>query len=417
MHPWKQPFSFSALAPIALTACLGWAWLAVPACAQPVTQGPVARAQDLATASRYAEARVLVESWLAVHPEDQDARYLLARISYWQGRPAEAWAHYQMLLAGSPENADYMQGAARALHALGQDGQALELADKARLAALNDPDAWRLELDLLEPGKGAQTSLGLTLRQQAAGQFQDPSWLVLPPVAADPAKLPWQLESYVGADGLTKGLPLWSEEGVVLTRALGVHRAIVGTARNVSRYGLSDREVGAGYYHPLNERLSVDVEGTLSPEHQILPLVTLASGAYWSAFEDWGLAADVRFASYTGAMTLRELLVLDRRLGPFRVAYTFSVTELSMAPLALDHALMGEWNYHNADREQLVVHGGQEMEFVGPGSLLVSNVFGFDVSGRNWLSERWGITHGADFVMQGTSYMRAGARLGGVYKF
>lgn len=63
---------------------------------------PKARAQRLAYAQRYAEARSVLRDHLAARPDDDAARLLLARFSGWAGDVAESQDHYRSLLAKQP---------------------------------------------------------------------------------------------------------------------------------------------------------------------------------------------------------------------------------------------------------------------------------------------------------------------------
>jgi predicted Zn-dependent protease len=63
---------------------------------------PKARAQRLAYAQRYGEARRLLRGWLADHPEDAEAKLMLARFSGWAGDVVEAQEHYRDLLEAQP---------------------------------------------------------------------------------------------------------------------------------------------------------------------------------------------------------------------------------------------------------------------------------------------------------------------------
>lgn len=60
--------------------------------------------------ARLSDAEEMLQQWLASHPEDQEARFLLARVLAWQEKRAEARAQYELLLTNEPDNSDYRTG-------------------------------------------------------------------------------------------------------------------------------------------------------------------------------------------------------------------------------------------------------------------------------------------------------------------
>lgn len=62
--------------------------------------------------ARLSDAEEMLQQWLVSHPEDQEARFLLARILAWQEKNAEALEQYQRLLEKEPKNSDYLKGRA-----------------------------------------------------------------------------------------------------------------------------------------------------------------------------------------------------------------------------------------------------------------------------------------------------------------
>lgn len=62
--------------------------------------------------ARLSDAEEMLRQWLSTHPEDQEARFLLARILTWQEKHTEALEQYSHLLENDPENGDYITGRA-----------------------------------------------------------------------------------------------------------------------------------------------------------------------------------------------------------------------------------------------------------------------------------------------------------------
>ena len=62
--------------------------------------------------ARLSDAEEMLQQWLGSHPEDQEARFLLARIFAWQGKHSEALLEYGYLLGKEPDNSEYLEGKA-----------------------------------------------------------------------------------------------------------------------------------------------------------------------------------------------------------------------------------------------------------------------------------------------------------------
>jgi YaiO family outer membrane protein len=372
----------------------------------------VPRAQALAYAGKLEEAQRLLVPWLDGHPRDEDARFLLARVLAWQARHEDALAQYDYLLSSAPANADYQLGKARALVALGRVDEGLAWARKARVAAPGYAEVWQLELQALE-AQGRKREAA-RLRLEAAKRFPGAAWLE----AAGPKRTPpWRVDGLLGFDYLSNGYAPWTNLEVLVTRDWGKHQAAVLGVRDAGRFGLHDQEVQLAYYHPLTSRLTLNAGGSLSPGHQVLPFWALAAGAYYQLNDGWGVAGDLRQTTYTAANTTREMIVVDKYLGAWRGAATFSLTELPTAGVAPGGALTVEYEYGNASREGLTVNLGREMEFIAPGVLQTSDVYGVALVGKTWVGPRWGLTHVLGVQQQGTAYTRAGAQVGAFYAF
>ena len=60
--------------------------------------------------ARLSDAEEMLKQWLDNHPEDQEARFLLARVLAWQEKHAEALEQYERLLLKEPANGDFLMG-------------------------------------------------------------------------------------------------------------------------------------------------------------------------------------------------------------------------------------------------------------------------------------------------------------------
>jgi tetratricopeptide (TPR) repeat protein len=116
----------------------------------------------------------VLEATVAAHPDDFDSRDALARSCAKAGRPSDALAQYDLLLAHDANNVDWLLGKSQALIALRRPREALPDLEKGRALAPAYEDVWRLNasaLDQLDEFDAADALL-----TQAAAQFPQSTW-------------------------------------------------------------------------------------------------------------------------------------------------------------------------------------------------------------------------------------------------
>jgi len=106
-----------------------------PAIEQP-TQDKLEAARESVGAHRYVEAIPLLKAELVDHPEDDDARLLLARVLSWQRHFDESIAEYSVLLKKKPGDAGLRADRARVLAWSGRHEEAIR---EYRAALASDP--------------------------------------------------------------------------------------------------------------------------------------------------------------------------------------------------------------------------------------------------------------------------------------
>jgi len=99
-------------------------------------QDKLEAARESVSAHRYVEAIPLLQAELAEHPEDDDARLLLARVLSWQRRYNESLAEYSRLLEKKPGDAGLRADRARVLAWSGRHEEAIR---EYRAALASDP--------------------------------------------------------------------------------------------------------------------------------------------------------------------------------------------------------------------------------------------------------------------------------------
>jgi len=116
------------------------------------------------------DAEEMLQQWLGEHAEDQEARFLLARILAWQDKRVEALAEYDRLLAEKPNNSDYLLGKSLVLVRGGQAQAALPLLRKARRLSPDYEDVWRLQVQALRAVGGESGKRQARIVESGAGR-------------------------------------------------------------------------------------------------------------------------------------------------------------------------------------------------------------------------------------------------------
>lgn len=123
--------------------------------------GAVSRARMAIDAGNRGSAVTMLEQRVEAEPTDAEARFLLARVLSWLERWPESLQHYDLLLADSPDNVDYLHGKAQVLVWSGRPEQALPLLERARALAPEYESIWQLESQaLLAAGGGHAPGAG-----------------------------------------------------------------------------------------------------------------------------------------------------------------------------------------------------------------------------------------------------------------
>lgn len=153
--------------------------------------------------ARLGDAEEMLGQWLGEHPEDGEARFLMARVLFWQGKHDGALAEYGRLLATAPENGDYLLGQALALMRSGRALAALRPLDKARRLNPDSEETWRLHIEALRAAGGKQRQgQARMLENEARRRFPHAKWS-MGPVSPIPVA-----SSRFAALVAHKGLPL-----------------------------------------------------------------------------------------------------------------------------------------------------------------------------------------------------------------
>jgi YaiO family outer membrane protein len=387
---------------------------APPAWVAPAPGDPLAAAQAAVKEKLFADAERRLLTYLAADADDEEARFLLARVVAWQGRYKEAIAEYDRLLKRSPKNGDYWLGKGQTLLWIPENAQAYLCFEQARRIAPHDPEAWRLAVTALARQGAPKREQALALQAQARKRFPKLTWALVEEPPAPPMKAPGPLEVELngGADYLTNGYAPWTMGGLSGRYTFGRRTTAYGRVQETSRFGLLDTELMVGGTMPVGPITTGVLEASVSPTAQVLPRVSgtamaeLALGGGWVA---WGRA---RHAVYTAANVSTATLGVEAYIGALRLTLAGggSVSPAGGFPLGMQGAVA--WMPNDRDAYSLRLGAGQEVETVGPGRIVTSDVLSASLEGRKWLTPHWALTAEAGWVRQGVFYDRLRGQLG-----
>ncbi len=389
-----------------------------------------------------------LQTWLEDYPEDQEARFLYARVLSWSARRAEALRQYDLLLETGPDNVDYLLGKAQTLVWDERPLGALPLLERARALAPHYEALWRVELQaLLAVGDDEHHQRAEGLAAEASERFPESNWEVPPPrvapaiVAAPDRIRGTQVEVGGSYDWLTDGYDDWRSVYVEAEHQLDVRKLVYGRARGTDRYDQDDHEFTLGGYAPLSPRWTAAAEGTYSASHDVLPVWSVMGQLQWSLPKGWGTGAGIRHSEYRPRClgvefeTDSDLLwfTLDRYWGNYYAGYTLYRAEADDSDQVYSNRFALNRYYGDRSWFGLSFSRGEEIEnspiedfggFNCTPTLVTSDVTAAVLAGRHWLRPRWAISYQFGYFdydirvrEQRPSYTRTGIRVGLRYRY
>jgi len=275
---------------------------------------------------------------------------------------------------------------------------------------------------------GAAAAQGLTLRTpfgpiqvaQALEQVAQAPDVRVPAPAPAPPAAGSRTEIEVGGsrESLTNNLPDWSSVYFEAMHQFRERHTLYGGLRQTRRFRQDDTEANAGLYYPLAETWTGLVEGTVSPEHNILPEFSISAHLQKRLAFGLLVGLGVRHSEYTTNGVNMGLGTMEYYWSHFRAAYTFYSTRVDGVGSSPAHRF--QFNYYYTDRDSIGIAyaTGREVENVGPPvGLIASDVREWVLSGRHWFTRNWGLTYELLDHEQGTLYRRQGLRLGVRHQF
>lgn len=352
----------------------------------------------------YDAATQLLRARLVTEPGDATSRFTLARVLAWSGEYAASLTEYDGLIVREPANVDYSLGRAQTLVWAHEDEAALAEIARALSLSPDYEDVWRLELTVLERGKGNEARVR-ALRAEAAARFPSSSW--------------WQgVEERVASvsstdvsfgtvhETLSTDVPDWTSSFVQLTRHRADGISFYGALREEERFGASDSVVAGGAAWPLPERWTMGVDLELTPNAAFLPR---AAASVWAARplgDGWETELRLRHRDYSDVQVTSTSGAIAKYFGDFRASYTLDLSVLDGDATSAAHS--ATLAYYLSPRTQLNagIAAGEEAEAVAPGQVLRTNVHGYSLGFRLNLNERWRLLGSVGSHTQGDFYTR-----------
>lgn len=392
---------------------------ALPALAEPDTD--FARARRAADQQNYSQAVELLKHWLLSHPDDTRAQYLLARVYSWQNQFQSSVAIYDSLLADHPNNSDYLLGKAQVLVWQQKAEAALPLLQQARSISPDYQAVWQLELQALRSLDSHQDSGRFDrLLAQAEHRFPGAPWITAlrNTSAIEPAT---EIEGGASYHRLNNGLPSWHEYYVAVQQPTSRNNSVWAQARTVERFDLTDRQLSIAYYHKLNRNWSSAIDADFSSSHDLLPEWSVHGSATRRVAGNWNINGGLQHREYRFVETDILALNIAYYWSRFRASGTVYVTSIDGGTIEQktesSYLVNVGYYYSSNSHTGLSLAKGNELEYDGSASPLVTDISNISVFGRHWLlNDKWAITYHIERQKQGNLYTRYGFRLGLRYR-
>ena len=244
-----------------------------------------------------------------------------------------------------------------------------------------------------------------------------PALLMLPAFACASDFSGVQAEAGITRDYLDKGYADWRSSYIEAKNRIAERQVVYGMLRETERYAQKDTELMAGYYHPLARQWTGVLEGNVSTTHIILPKFSALAQLQYAWDEGWGVHAGFRHTEFDTASINLGIFTLERYLGNYRAAYTLYSGYLADTGSTVSQRIQFSRYYAEHSWLGIALSGGKELENLGSGVALQTDVQSVIFNGRHWFSNDWAVSYEAAVTQQGDFYTRNGVRLGLRHQF
>lgn len=384
----------------------------------------------------YAGAETLLKKHLEDNPSNAQAHFWLAKVLAWQAHFAESAAQYQQLLEKEPNNSDYLLGQAQVLVWSGKPKQALPIIDSAQRLNPADADILRLRIQaLLAIGDTASKNEAIKLAQEAKQLFPQQSWDMADAELANANapvgqatsqmldaldhdllnKYSNQVEAGFGYDSFSKGRGNGNLEYLSFEHRFAARKVIYSTLQASEKFGKSDVQLLAGAYYPLPAGMTLNLEGSVSGTHRIVPKDSEMVSLQVPISRGWFITGGLRHNQYTASNSYQEFGVLEWYFSDYRLAYTLSGTQAIGSSLLANRLSLSRY-YNDISYVTFTVGQGREGERDQSQDIFFDTA-AIGLNGRHWFNKDWAAAWAVGSTRQDSAYTRTGGSLGIRYAF
>lgn len=355
---------------------------------------------------------------VAAAPANTDLRDELARSCARAGRPADALAEYETLLAVASDNPDWLLGKGQALTALGRPREALAPLEKARALSPRYEDVWRANIAALEAAGEADGAAALAT--EAGRAFPDAAWPREKASALARARLVergTRLSLGMSYEDLSGGRSSWQAVTFGLDHPLDERRRILAGVNIEERFDTQDEQFSIGLVDRMGGGWTWGVSADVAADAEILPEWNLVAEAGRTLPGNRGISLRARHASYAAVDVSSLAATIEQYFRAFRVAYALTASKPDGISARLGHTLRLARDYGDGSQATLALGYGEEAETVAPGVVQVTRNKSVSVHGVHWVVPAWGFAWEAGWHEQGDLYDRTRLRIGLEHRF
>lgn len=360
---------------------------------------------DVALDARdFETALELIDAARASDPDNPALEFRRAQVLRYSGQAGLAMPALDELRNRYPDDVDIAYERALTLAVLDRNADALDDVNAAILLAPDYEDLWMLRFRLLRRDVALASATSRERWQaEASSRFPDRSWYELPQ-PAPPAS--WTLSTGGSYDQLDKGFADWNRQFVGLAReTLQGHRHAVELSRN-ARGSTADTGLAVTADYRLGQDWLAGVYLGTAVDPVFLPRVDVGAHGGRVLPGDWVVDLALRHRDFSTTAASSATATVEKYVAAIRIAYRFSVSRVTDSPSFTSQGLTINWYYADAASIGLQYGTGREIESLGGGRLLETEVDSVAVTGRHSLSPRLTLDWFAGIHDQGALYRR-----------
>lgn len=217
--------------------------------------------------------------------------------------------------------------------------------------------------------------------------------------------------------GLSDGRADWTRTEVGLTKRFDSERQVYLRAGRVERFNRRDADFRIGAYAPIVEHWEGHLEVQWTPSPDVLPGYGLRGRLYYSLESNLRPYAGFSVRDYSSNHVRTGSLGVEYYYDLFRLAYTFSNGTGKSDRSTGSHQFQFGVYANGGSSLAFSYSGGEEIDFVGAGRTVRSDVSYLIVNGLYRVNPDWALLFEVMHHDQGDFYTREGGRIGARYRF